>query len=181
MSEPTRALLRRSLAAGYHRFRRRLAQRLGSDSLAGDVLHETWVRLGQGGELGPIANHEAYVYRAAINTAYTMRLANERDPNAIELDEIHDVADEAPGPDRVLESQDQAQVVNRALDELPARQREVFLACYIHGTPTEAIAERHGISLRTVQTDLRTAVVHCAKRLGRKDVLADRTFRVSRK
>lgn len=181
MSETTRHQLRRVLAAGYVRFRRRLAQRLGSDSLAGDVLHETWVRLGQGGALAPVANADAYVYRVALNTAHSMRTSAARDPQPIDPATLHALADDAPGPDRTIEAQDQLRIVRAAIDELPERQRAVFLACFIHGVPSETIAARYGVSLRTVQTDLRTAVVHCARRLGRKDVFAERSFRVSRK
>jgi RNA polymerase sigma factor (sigma-70 family) len=177
----TRALLRRVLASGYARLHRRLAQRLGSDGLAGDVLHETWVRLGQGGELGPVENPEAYVYRVAINTAHRLRAAGDGRAQALDLDAIEDLADETAGPDRAIESQQQMRIVARALDDLSDRQRDVFLACYVHGTPSEVLAARYQVSVRTIQTDLRAAVVHCAKRLGRKDVFADRTFRVSRK
>lgn len=180
MTQSTRSLLRRALAKRYDKLRQRLAQRLGSDSLAGDVLHETWIRLGRGGDLGPISNHEAYVYRAAINTATNMRIADERKPHALDLMEALDVIDEAPDPQRIADSRDQIQQVIEAVAELSERQRDVFHLCFMQGIGSEEIAKRHGVSLRTVQADLRTVVVHCARRVGRKDILADRTFRVSR-
>lgn len=180
MTDTTRTLLRRALAKRYDQLRQRLARRLGSDSLAGDVLHETWIRLGRGGELGPISNHDAYVYRAAINTATNMRITDERRPHPLDLSDARDVIDETPDPERILDSRDQIQLVIEAVAELSERQRDIFHLCFMQGVASEEIAERHGVSLRTVQTDLRTVVVHCARRLGRKDILADRTFRVSR-
>jgi len=65
VTRSTRDLLRQTLAASYGKLRQRLARKLGSDAVAQEVLHETWLRLGQGGEFDPGANREGYVYRAA--------------------------------------------------------------------------------------------------------------------
>lgn len=181
MPDSTRAHLRRSLVERYKQLKSRLTQKLGSASLASDALHETWMRLGQGGDLEPVKNPEAYVYRAALNTASNLRSAGAKRADALDLAEIADVADEAPGPDRVAEGHADIAVVLRALEELPQRQREAFLESFMGSTPPEALAARFDVSVRTIQADIRAAVVHCAKRLGRKDILADGRVRLSRK
>ncbi|SNS69186.1 RNA polymerase sigma-70 factor, ECF subfamily [Sphingomonas laterariae] len=180
MTISTRDNLRRALARRYRQLRDRLSQRLGSEAQAEEVLNETWVRLGNGAELGPVENEEGYVFRAAVNTAYNMRVSDERHTRHVGLEALGDHADEAPDPERVADAKAQVGMVMAALDELPARQRDVFLSCFMRGLENEEIAKKHGVSVRTVQTDLRAAVVHCARRLGRKDILADRTFKVSR-
>lgn len=180
MTRSTRDLLRQTLAASYGKLRQRLARKLGSDAAAQEVLHETWLRLGQGGELGPVANREGYVYRAAINTAHSIKLADQRAPHALDLGEAHEVPDEAPDAERILDAQDQVRRVHAAIADLSARQRDAFLHCVVQGQPIEAVAARHGVTVRTIQADLRAAIIHCARRLGRKDILADRSFRVSR-
>lgn len=177
----TRALLRRALASGYARLRSRLARQLGSDSLAGDVLHETWLRLGQGGELAPVANPDAYVYRVASNIAWSLRTGSSLDAEATPLDSIPDLMDEAPTQDRVIAGREELRILAQAVAALGERQRAVFNECLLQGAAPEALAERYGVSVRTIQTDLRGAILHCGKRLGRKDLFAERSFRVSRK
>lgn len=181
MTGQTRTGLRHVLAGQYRLLRQRLSQRLGSDTLAEEALHETWLRLGKGGDIETVANPEGYVFRAATNTATNIRLSEERHMRGEVLDIAADHADEAPDAERIAAAKQQVAVVMQALDELPERQRDIFMSCLMDGEPTELLAERHRISVRTVQSDLRSAVAHCALRLGRKDILADRTFKVSRK
>lgn len=180
MTETTRDLLRRVLSASYGQLRRKLKRKLGSDALASEVLHETWIRLGKGRELEPVANPEAYVYRAALNTAHSLKLADERAPHALDLTEPHDLVDEQPGPDLIVEGHDEIRMIGVALTELIPRQRDAFVACVLTGEPIEEVAARHSVTVRTIQADIRTAILHCAQRTGRKEILADRTFRVSR-
>ena len=61
MTGTTRQHLRRILAERYRQIRTRLTKRLGSESLADEALHETWLHLGKGGEIAPVANEEAYL------------------------------------------------------------------------------------------------------------------------
>ncbi|MCG2841374.1 RNA polymerase sigma factor [Sandaracinobacter sp. RS1-74] len=180
MIASTRQNLRRTLAERYRQIRARLSRRLGSDSLADEALHETWLRLGKGGELAPVANEEAYLIRVAMNLASDLRIGEERHAHTVELEEIAGHADEAPDAHRAADAKLKVEKILEALQELPPRQADIFLACFMHGASTEDMAARYGVSPRTVQTDLRAAVFHCARRLGRKEVFADRGFKVSR-
>ncbi|MGL3823108.1 RNA polymerase sigma factor [Sphingopyxis sp. R3-92] len=180
MTTSTRQNLRRTLTERYREIRARLSRRLGSDALAEEAIHETWLRLDKGGDLGPVANEEAYLIRAAMNMASNLRIGEERHARTVGIEDIDDQADETPDPLRVSDAKLSVEKVMRALEDLPLRQADIFLACFMHGVSTEQVATKHGISPRTVQTDLRAAVLHCARRLGRKDVFADRGFKVSR-
>jgi RNA polymerase sigma-70 factor (ECF subfamily) len=55
----------------------------------------------------------------------------------------------------------------RALDELPPRCRAIFIAARLDEVPHKALAERYGISMRTVERELKRAMEHCGERLGR--------------
>src|SRR3546814_19381534 len=66
--ETTRALLMRSLPTRYADLKARLSRTLGAD-LASDALPETWLRLENRKEIAPVSNPDAYLYRAALNTA----------------------------------------------------------------------------------------------------------------
>lgn len=181
MPESSRILLRRSLVDGYNQLRRRLAQRLGSASLASEALHETWLALGRGGELGKVGDADAYVYRAALNAAGALRKREDRHGGHADLAELPDVADETPLADRAAIARDEVERLIAALGELPQRQREAFLECFRGDTLPEVLAERWEVSVRTIQTDIRAAILHCAARLGRKNVLAGKRVKLSRR
>lgn len=181
MSDNSRILLRRSLVDGYYQLRRRLAQRLGSATLASEALSETWLALGKGGELGEVTDADAYVYRAALNAAGSLRKREARHGEHVDLASIVEPADEAPLADRIVAGRDEVDRMMAALAELPKRQREAFLECYRGDTLPEVLAERYQVSVRTIQTDIRSAILHCAARLGRKNILAGKRVNLSRK
>ncbi|SRR5204862_292056 len=166
MSEAIRAMLRRSLSARYPELVARLTRRLGSVELAREALHETWLRLKRPGKLGAVANADAYLYRAALNTAANIRTAQARRLSAAEIEAALDVPDEAPGPDEIAEGRAEIARLDEALAELPTRPREILLASLLENLTYDEIAERHGVTVRTVHSDIRYAIEHCADRLG---------------
>lgn len=181
MPDSSRIQLRRSLVDGYSQLRRRLAQRLGSTTLASEALNETWLALGKGGDLGKVADADAYVYRAALHAAGALLKREARHAGQVDLTEVHDLADEAPLADRIAVSRDEVERMMAALAELPQRQREAFLECFRGETLPEVLAERWHVSVRTIQSDIRSAILHCADRLDRKNILAGKRVKLSRK
>jgi RNA polymerase sigma factor (sigma-70 family) len=181
MAQSNRALLRDALVERYAYLRDRLAARLGSPDLAGEALHETWLKLAGGGELGPVADTDAYLYRAAVNAAATLAGAQRRVLGGAEIEELLNVADDAPGPERIAMARSELAHVWRVLDELTPRQRHVFLESFTGGASHQALAEQHGVGLRTIQMDLREAILHCARKTRRKNPFARGASRVSRR
>lgn len=180
MTTGTRERLQRRLTEQYRQLRLRLARKLGSEALAEEALHETWIRLDKARELPPVLNEDAYLLRAAANMAANLRVSENRHAGSLELEEAADHPDDAPDAMRIAVAKAQVAAVMQALRELPVRQQEVFVAWFQQETTTEELAQRHGVSLRTIQADLRTAVIHCARRTGRKDLFANRAFKLSR-
>lgn len=180
MSTSTRDDLRRRLAERYQQLRRRLTRKLGSEALAEEALHETWIRLGRGGELTPVTNQDSYLLRAAANMAASLRVSEARHRPDGDPEAAVEQADDAPDAHRIAAGKAQVAMVMRALEELPERQRDVFRCWFTGDSSTEQLAHRHGVSLRTIQADLRSAVIYCARRTGRKDLFVDRNFKVSR-
>lgn len=179
MVKSTRASLQRSLVEGYAQLRDRLAARLGSKDLAGEALHETWIKLNDGAELAPIADPDAYIYRAAINTASNLAASQRRSLGTLEIEDIMGIADEAPDPERIAIGRSELAMVWKILGELTPRQRHVFIESFT-GTESHAeLAERYGVSVRMIQMDLREAILHCARRTRRKNPFAQGGSRVS--
>lgn len=181
MTEAVRSMLRRSLQAGYRELVQRLTRRLGSPDLAREALHETWLRLERPGSLQPVSNPDAYLYRAALNAATNMRVAENRRLNPVEIDAILEIPDEAPGADRIAEGQAELKRLDRALARLPARSRKVIYAWLLEDISYDDLAMRHGVTVRTIHSDIRRAIEHCADELGVETIFAFDRRRLSRK
>lgn len=181
MAKSTREILRGSLIESYTRLRDRLAIRLSSQDLASEALHETWLRLVDGSDLAPVANPDAYLYRAALNSASKLSAAERRVLGSVEIDSLLELADEAPNPERVAIARSEIAALRRILDRLTRRQREIFLDSYAGDVSHDALAARYKVSIRTIQSELREALLHVACNLMEKDRFAASSIRVSRK
>lgn len=165
--ESPRAELMRRLLGGYADLKARLSRKLGAE-LAADALQEMWLRLKTRKDIGPVKNADAYLYRATLYTGYNLRSRNEKELTYAEIEDILSVADEAPGPDLIAQSRADMALVEQALSDLSERQRLIFHEAFLGHTPNQVLAERYGVTVRTIQKELRRAVEHCAARLGRE-------------
>lgn len=179
MALSTRALLRALLVERYAQLRERLSTRLGSPDLAGEALNETWLKLQDGSDLAPVADPDAYLYRAAINTASNLEARRRRGLGTVAIEELAELPDEVPGPERIAMSRSEIAQVWRVLGELTPRQRHVFLESFTGSMSHEALAEEYKVSVRMIQIDLRDAILHCARRTRRKNPFARAGARVS--
>jgi RNA polymerase sigma factor (sigma-70 family) len=166
------AILRDLLLADYVDLNRRLTRRLRSADLASDVLHETYLRLDGISEIGTLRSPKAYLFRIALNIANDRRRAESRRLTVDEVDCLLDIPDDRPDAARVIEDRSEVDLLRRAIAELPERRRQVLTLSRIEGMPNREIAQRLGVTVRTVETDLKQAIEHCAERLKRP--LADK-------
>ena len=72
------------------------------------------------------------------------------------------MASEAPGPPERAESAEVAWRVHRALEELPAREREVVELAYWSGLSQSEVADYLNLPLGTVKTRTRSALSRLA-------------------
>lgn len=158
----------RLFLTSYEDFRVRLRRRLGSEDLANDVLHETYLRVDRMEEPVNLTQPNAYLYRMALNIAADRRQTDARLLTGEEIEELLHVGDEALDPARVVGGQKEMQSLFNALYELPARRRKIFIAARLEEAPHLEISRRFGISTRMVEKELKAALGHCAQRLERK-------------
>jgi len=159
--------LRTLLLAEYVDFDRRLTRRLGSSDLASEALNETYLRLEGMRELGPVRSPKAYLFRIALNIAADRRRAEKRRLTVDEVDALLEIPDDRPDAARVIEDRSEVNLLRHAITELPERRRRVLMLSRIDGMPNREIAALLGVTVRTVETDLKQAVEHCADRLKR--------------
>jgi RNA polymerase sigma factor (sigma-70 family) len=70
------------------------------------------------------------------------------------------------GPDAVYARNLLFDLLDEALDELPEKQREIFVAHELQGRSFKELAEETGVSVTTLLSRKRYAVLHLRQRLG---------------
>ncbi|MBV8924424.1 MAG: RNA polymerase sigma factor [Bradyrhizobium sp.] len=168
MSEQNTKSLRQALSADYEGLIKRLSRCLGSSDLAREALHETFLRVDRVSEAVTVHSPADYLFRIAVNLAKDRRKSDRRLLNAAEIAAIMDIPDDRPDPSAVVEARIEVDALEKALAQLPARQREVFVSAHLEHLPHSDIAARFGINVRTVEFDLRHALEDLSRRLGRK-------------
>lgn len=167
MQNDNARILRDLLIADFAGIDQRLKQRLGSADLAADVLQETYLRIEAMTEVDTIRNPKAYLFRIALNIANDRRRSQNRRLTEEEVDCLLDVPDDRPTPERQVEERSEIALLRRAIAELPERRRKVLIMSRIEDLPHREIAERLDVTMRTVETDLKQAIAHCADRMKR--------------
>jgi RNA polymerase sigma-70 factor (ECF subfamily) len=167
VSDVNKIRLRGDLVTSYSELIKKLTRRLGSSDFAYEALHETFLRLDRVTDAAPVRSPTNYLFRIAINVAKDRRKANKYRVGAAEIDALLDISDDAPDPARIVEARSEIEAFKRALAELPERPREVLRRISIEGAPAQEVAERLQVSVRTVESDLKLALGHCADKLGR--------------
>jgi len=138
---------------------------------AQDVLHDAFVRYALSGRHGAIAQPHAYL-RVVARSVLADHLAQERrfvalpepqagqdrpEPGAAPL--LEDCGFTAPSAETLADLQQRLSAVQRAIEGLPPRCREVFWLCRVEGHTQPEIAERLGISLNMVERHMVRALL----------------------
>jgi RNA polymerase sigma factor (sigma-70 family) len=165
MAETSWAALREVLVEQYEEAKLRLTRSLGSEDLARESLHETWLRLNHTGEAGSVERPFAYVLRIAFNIARDRLRAENRRARRSEIGAVLGIADPAPGPDQQAQARLELAALEHAIRDLPERSRAILLASRLEGLTHRAIADRLGISKRTVQYELERTVQQLEARI----------------
>jgi len=133
----------------------------GAGEAAEDLLQELWMRL-SAAPAGPIGQPRAYLYRSANNLMVDRhrahRTAERRDHDWSEATgSAEPGVSDAPSGDRVLIAREQLRQVQATLAALGERAETAFRRHRIDGVPQRQIAAELGVSLSTVESDLRRA------------------------
>ncbi len=137
-----------------------------------DVLQEVFYELTEAyRSLKPAEEMTAWLFRVARNRITDLF----RRKKAISLNETIDAEDGATfedllpsaeaGPDAIFARQVLLEELEDAIAELPASQREVFLAHEVLGRSFEEMARETGVGVNTLLSRKRYAVLHLRKRL----------------
>ncbi|HTN13404.1 MAG TPA: sigma-70 family RNA polymerase sigma factor [Sphingomonadaceae bacterium] len=133
----------------------------GAGDAAEDILHEVWLKI-SAAQTGPVSSPLSYLFRAAdlsmIDRYRSTRQARKREKDWTELNggAFPGVSD-MPSPDRAIIARQHAQMVADTLASLGERRSAVFRRHRVDGIPQRQVAEEFGVSLSTIENDLRAA------------------------
>ena len=164
------ATFTRALLAGFDRayadLLRVATRSTGSREEAGDLVHDTWLRLAEHARGLPAERHgeapqaprdaAAYLAVMAQHMALDAQRRRQRHGRYLDAAVLHEQLAPSHAPDAadsVMYRQALA-ALEAALAGLPARGRAAFVAHRVHGERQPEIAARLGVSLNTVERDL---------------------------
>jgi len=164
VSDTALTALRRLFVDSYDDLKKRLTQRLGSADLAGEAMHDAWLRLARLGPASVVQRPEHYLFRTILNAADDQRRREERHRGNVDWEKALEVADERRTAEENLVAQAEIDAFETIMAELPPRRRAIFLAAHVGDVPRQVIADEIGISRRLVQRELMLAHKHCLSR-----------------
>lgn len=132
----------------------------GAGEAAEDLLQELWIRLSSG-PAGPVAQPLPYLYRAAHNLMLdryrSLQQSTKRDVDWAAVATSGTDLSEVPEGERPLIAREQLRMADATLDALGERAAAIFRRHRIDGVPQKVIAREFGVSLSTVEAELRKA------------------------
>lgn len=145
----------------------------GAGEAAEDLLQEIWLKIAAR-DSGPIASPLSYLFRTAdtlmIDRFRSARQAERRERDWSETnDGTMPGASDAPSAERHLIGREQARLALQTLEALGPRPAAIFRRHRVDGVPQRLLADEFGVSLSTVESDLRRAYAALAELKERID------------
>ena len=140
-----------------------------------DILQDVFYELVEANRLlMPIDHVTGWLFRVARNritdlfrkkkpVSFGEAAATDEDVDSLRLEDLLPSPD--AGPEALYARSVLIDELERALDELPAEQREVFVAHELEGRSFKEMAEASGVSVNTLLSRKRYAVLHLRERL----------------
>jgi len=158
------------------RLRNFIRRRVPDPRDAEDILQDVFYKLVEANRLlMPIEHITGWLFRVARNRITDLfrkqkpenfsdaAVADENDDELLRLEDLLPSPD--AGPDALYARNLLLNELELALDELPEEQREVFVAHELEGRSFKEIAAETGVSLNTLLSRKRYAVLHLRERL----------------
>jgi RNA polymerase sigma-70 factor (ECF subfamily) len=142
-----------------------LFSRVGCRETAADISQEAFTRLCRASDLSNVDNLKAYLYRTAMNLVIDhYRNHATHTASVVECldDAIPEVKDRRCAETVVLGEQELDQLVDSLSALSPLCQR-IFYLNRFEGLKHREIAETLNISIRTVEENIKRALLHCVK------------------
>lgn len=158
--------LRLLLTGRYQVLRQHVAHRLGgANDVAGDALHDAYIRLAQLPNLDHVQHTQTYVVNTAVHVALDQLRRNKRQADHDHAEYLEHAPDELADPARQFEAKQRLQLMQGILNRLPERQRLLLIEVRVHHTSRAELAQRWNISQAMVGREIRAAHLYCMREL----------------
>ena len=98
-----------------------------------------------------------FLYGVALRVALNEARKKRSLPTPCDIDELSDLADQAPSPEAQLDLRQRRELLDAVLESLPMELRTVFVLFELEGLPVPEIAELEAIPVGTASSRLRRA------------------------
>jgi RNA polymerase sigma factor (sigma-70 family) len=144
------------------RLRNFIRSRVADPLDAEDILQDVFAELVEANQLlMPIQHMSGWLFRVARNRI--IDLFRKKKSESLELEEL--LPSPGAGPDAELARGMLLEALEAAIAELPKEQRDVFVAHELEGRSFKEMADESGVSINTLLSRKRYAVLHLRERL----------------
>ena len=144
---------------------RTLERMVNNPSTAEDLLQETYLRVTRALSERTVDHLEPFVFHTARNLALDHLRARRIQSRALVDDVPLDIVNNVVAPQSSAEDAAHAaqmlERLNVSLQSLSPRQQQIFILSRLHGHSYQDIAQRLGVSLSTVQKELKLIMAIC--------------------
>ena len=154
----------------YHSVYSFFLKKLGSPEDAADASQETFMRMVRHNGTISLRSPDSYLFRIARNLATDIFRTRAVASKYTEAADIEAQPSTAPLQDVALDTSQRQKLVQKAMQELSPRCREVFTLHRFEDLTYKEIAERLSISPKTVENHVAKAILHFRKSLSQLNV-----------
>ena len=144
---------------------RTLQRMVNNPSTAEDLLQETYLRVTRALSERPVDHLEPFVFQTARNLALdhlrALRIQSRTLMDDVPLDVMQNVAAPLSTAEDAIHAEQMLKRLSVSLGQLSARQQQIFILSRLHGHSYLEIAEQLGVSLSTVQKELKLIMAIC--------------------
>ncbi|MEP7453313.1 sigma-70 family RNA polymerase sigma factor [Phyllobacterium sp. SB3] len=144
--------------------KRYLTRMTGSREDSEDLMQEAWIKLARN-KAAAIVSPIPYLKSIARSLAIDHDRKRKRLLTSCDIAHILLVRDELPGPEQQLIDRDQIRSLMAIIKTFPERRRRILIAARLERRPYAEIAQEFGVSVRTVELEIRKALDYCIAHL----------------
>lgn len=136
-----------------------------------DIAQESYLRIWKARAVHPIESAKAFLFTIARRLAIKTTQRN----RAFPVDHVGDLSalrfiDDGPTPVEAFSYHEKVALLADALALLPARCREIVILRKLHCVPQKEVADRLGLSERTVENQLARGIRRCEAFFGERGI-----------
>ncbi|MFK0091739.1 RNA polymerase sigma factor [Pseudomonas sp. NPDC090592] len=138
-----------------------VARRTGNAQVAADLTQESFLRLARLPADKQIDNLPAFLFTIASNLVRDHQRQMIRRERMDAGEPSEELASDDPGAEEQLFDQQQHALMQAAIESLPEATRHIFLLYHVDGCSYREIGERMNVTPRSVEYQLRRALLDC--------------------